>query len=448
MDYTYDVIVIGLTEGGIAAALRARLRGLRAALIVDAQTQCLDDEAAWHAMVHAARVCASVRGAVQADALIDRMRAGVSDRTADALRMLRDRGVDVVHGTARLVRPTIFAPSTGAVAVSDDEQSTRYAEHIVIAVGGRPRQLEHSPCDGDVVCTPGQLIAQRRLPQSITIVGAGARGVAWASMMADFGVVVTLLEQGPRILPKIDVQIAALLHEQLERRGVCIKTMSTATRCDQGIVYCGHTAAAAQAQCVLIAIGVDADATQLGLEHTRAAIDAGSGTIVVDAHMQTHERHIYAIGASIGTGSPHAAVHQADIAIDALCGMRAQPFDESIVPLCVYSRPEAASIGWTEEKARALGRAVDVVTVRGGSIKARVIGDDDALMRMVIDRATRVVVGVHLLGAHASETIAVASLALLVEATAWEVGSAMYAHPTLAQAWRTAGQTLDWDVPR
>ncbi|MBU6145269.1 MAG: NAD(P)/FAD-dependent oxidoreductase [Paenibacillaceae bacterium] len=444
MDNTYDVIVMGHNEGGIAAALRARHRGLRVALIADAQTECLEDDVAWHAMLHAARMCA----AVHVDALVDRVRSSVRDRAADTLCMLRDHGVDVIHGTARLVRPTIFAPSTGAVAVSDDVQSTRYAEHIVIAVRGRPRQLERSPCDGDVVCTPGQLLAQQRLPQSMTIVGAGACGVAWASMMADCGASVTLLEQGPRILSDIDPQIAAVVHAQLERQGVCIQTMATATHCDQGVVYCGHRAAAPQAERILIAIGVDADVAHLGLEHTRVAIDRDNGTIVVDAHMQTQERHIYAIGASVGTNSAHAAMHQADIAVDALCGMRDQPFDETMVPLCVYSRPEAAAIGWTEEKARALGRAVDVVTVRGGSIKARMIGDDDALVRMVIDRNTRVVLGVHMVGTHATETIAVASLALLVEATAWEVGSAIYAHPTLAQVWRTAGRTLDWDVPR
>ena len=454
-----DVAVLGGGPGGYTAAVRAAQAGKRVVLIEKDKLGgtclhrgCIPSKSLLRsAEVYAELKEASVYGIeIQGSAAVDwRM---VQSRKASIVEQLH-RGVQalmkmnkiqVIYGSGRIIGPSIFSPRSGTIAVElpDGESETVVPNQVIIATGSRPRLIAGLPYDGKTVVTSDEALAWDTLPQSVLIVGGGVIGVEWASLLSDFGTGVTIVEAAGRIVPGEDPDVSAELARALEKRGVRIITGASpdaaSCRTDDGGVSLdvdtpdGRITLAAER--MLVSVGRLGNVEGIGLENTD--IRTENGFIVVNPEtLQTGEPHIYAIGDCIGgVQLAHAAMHEAMAAVEHMTGGRPWRSADRDIPRCIYSRPEAASIGWTEEAARAQGYAVRTAKIPLKiSGKALVQGNGEGFAKAVADAESGDLLGVHIVGPHATELISEASLAKLLDAIPWEIGQAIHPHPTLSE---------------
>ncbi|CAM3785075.1 dihydrolipoyl dehydrogenase [Cohnella lubricantis] len=463
MPIEVDVAVLGGGPGGYTAAVRAAQAGKTVALIEKDKLGgtclhrgCIPSKS----LLRSAEVFATLKEAhaygirvpeagtaVEWDGVMSRKNAVVEQLHRGLQALMAQHKIQVVRGTGRIIGPSIFSPRSGAVAVElgDGESETIVPRHLIIATGSRPRRLEGLPYDDTHVATSDEALEWPSLPASAIIVGGGVIGVEWASMLSDFGSKVTLVETADRILPGEEKDVSSELAKLLKKRGVVIYT---GAKLDTGScavsegavsveIEAGGASVKLAAERMLVSIGRQGNVENMGFENTD--VRAENGFVKVNpVTLQTGEPHIYAIGDCIGgVQLAHAAMHEAAVAVDHLlgrAGATARTADRD-VPRCIYSRPEAASVGWNEENAKAAG--FDVKTARIPMRifgKALVYGEADGFAKVVADRATGDLLGVSLVGAHATDLIAEASLAKLLDAVPWEIGQAIHPHPTLSEA--------------
>jgi len=464
-----DIAILGGGIAGYTAAIRAAQAGKQVVLIEKDKVggTCLHNGCIpSKSLLRSAEVYATLLDAasygiqVEKDAIaVDY--AAVSqrkDQTVDKLYsglqyLMRKNGINILKGRGRVIGPSIFSPRSGSVAVelADGEMETVVPTNLIIATGSRPRMLPGLTADGTAIMTSDDALAMDKLPASILIVGGGVIGVEWASLLADFGVQVTLLETADRLVPAEDAEISAELAKQLARRKVTVWTgiqLSTETYTyDKGQVQIQVETKTGtqqlQAERMLVSVGRQANVEGIGLENTDIRLE--QGVIRVNGFCQTSEPHIYAIGdVNGGLQLAHAAAHEGLTAIEHLLGGKQQLGDGSRVPRCIYSRPEVASIGWTEEAAKQRNIPVKVGKIPFQAIgKAVVLGDTEGFAKVIAHAETNDIVGVHIIGAHATELISEASLAMLLEAAPWEVGHAIHPHPTLSEVLGEAMLAVD-----
>lgn len=472
MPIEVDVAVLGGGPGGYTAAVRAAQAGKTVALIEKDKLGgtclhrgCIPSKS----LLRSAELLATIR---EADAYGIRLPEG--EATADwALVMSRKNGIveqlhrglqalmaqhriQIVRGSGRVIGPSIFSPRSGAVAVEleDGESETVVPKHLIVATGSRPRRLAGLPYDGDRVATSDEALEWPELPASAIIVGGGVIGVEWASMLSDMGSRVTIVETAERLLPGEDKDVSGELAKLLAKRGVVIHTgakldaSSCAVRDGEVAVEieAGGRKVALTAERMLVSVGRQGNVEGQGFENTDVRTENGF-VKVNPATLQTGEPHIYAIGDCIGgVQLAHAAMHEAAVAVDHLLGRKdavSRTADRD-VPRCIYSRPEAASIGWSEEAARANGFDVKTARIPMRILgKALVYGEAAGFAKVVADRATGDLLGVSLVGAHATDLIAEASLAKLLDAVPWEIGRAIHPHPTLSEALQEVMAAVD-----
>lgn len=354
--------------------------------------------------------------------------------------LLKKNGVTVYAGVGTL------EPGTGAgdpvqvrvETASGEERLT--APRLILATGSRPKTLG-LPVDGRALMTSDEALGQSALPRSVIIIGAGAIGVEWASLYADFGVEVTVLEFLPRILPTEDEEVAAELEKLLRRRQIRIVT-GAAVQAETAQVADGQVTLFAKvgdevksfaAEAVLVAVGREPATQGLRLEHRPRVRLGRGGFIEVDGFGRTGDPAIYAIGDVAGGGLAHVASHQGIIAMEHLKGLNPEPFNPNRVPRCVFTRPEVASIGLTEAEARAAGHEVKVGRFPFRGIgKALVHGAVDGFAKLVTD-GDGILLGAHLIGPEVTNLISEAGLALLADLTAGELAGLIHPHPTLSE---------------
>ena len=474
MPIEVDVAVLGGGPGGYTAAVRAAQAGRSVALIerdklggTCLHRGCIPSKA----LLRSAEVYAAVKKAdgfglrlpegevaIRWDAVLARKNAIVDQLHRGLQALMAQHRIQVLQGSGRVIGPSIFSPRSGAVAVEfpNGEGETVVPRHLIVATGSRPRRLAGLPYDGVRVATSDDALAWTSCPSSLLIVGGGAIGVEWASMLSDFGVRVTLLEAAERILPGEDRDVSAELARALASRGVEIvagaRLKAETFRPEDGGVAIEAEADGGvrtfRAERMLVSVGREGNVEGIGLENSD--IRTQGGFIAVDpVTLQTGEPHIYAVGDVIGgVQLAHAAMHEAAVAVDHLLGRPSGRAADRDVPRCIYSRPEAASVGWTEADARAHG--FDVRAARlplRATGKALVYGEADGFAKIVADRATGDLLGVHLVGPHATERIAEASLARLLDAVPWELGRAIHPHPTLSEALQEVALMLEGGRP-
>ncbi|MFD0711073.1 dihydrolipoyl dehydrogenase [Paenibacillus sp. GCM10027626] len=456
---TCDTAVLGGGIAGYTAAIRAAQAGKKVILIEREKLggTCLHRGCIpTKALLRSAEVYATLMDAasygIEVDAAAVKVNyAGVKERQEQTVEQLykglqylmRKNGITIMKGNGRVIGPSIFSPRSGSIAVELDngEMETVVPTNLIIATGSRPRQLSALPADGKGILTSDEVLAMEQLPSSIIIVGGGVIGVEWASLLADFGVEVTIVESADRILPAEDKEIVNELAKQLQKRKVKIYTgmqlLTDTYTYEDGqariTVQKGEEKLELQAACMLVSIGRQANIEGIGLENTD--ITVSDGVIKVNRYGQTTEPHIYAVGDVVGGMQlAHAAAHEATIAIEHLTGGKAQTAEGMRMPRCIYSHPEVAAIGLTEEAARAQGKKVKIGKIPFSAIgKAVVLGQQEGFAKVIADKETNDIIGVHLVGAHATDLIAEASLAMLLDATPWEVGQTIHAHPTLSE---------------
>lgn len=463
-----DVAILGGGPGGYTAAIRAAQEGKRVAIVemdklggTCLHRGCIPSKA----MLRSAEVYAGLLEAEQFGVKVDGSVAldfrRVLARREETVRQLHNglqhlmkkHGIQMIYGKGRVIGPSIFSPRSGAIAVemADGETESVVPANLIIATGSRPRQLPGLETDGERILTSDDVLRLEKLPASILIVGGGVIGVEWASMLNDFGVEVTIAESAPRLLPNEDRDIAEELARQLRRRGVRIATgvtfkAETVRRHHDGISVTADTADGDvewTAEYILVSVGREPNTAGIGLENTDVRLK--DGFIQVNQNFQTSEPHIYAIGDVIGgLQLAHAAAHEGIAAAEHLCGVGLSGTDFRQIPRCIYSRPEIAAIGMTEEQAKAKGYDVAVGRVPFQAIaKAIVAGHAAGFAKVVTDRASGDILGVHLIGPHATELIAEASVAVGLNAAHWEIGRAVHPHPTLSEAIAEAMLAID-----
>ncbi|AZH30044.1 dihydrolipoyl dehydrogenase [Paenibacillus sp. M-152] len=452
-----DVAILGGGTGGYVAAIRAAQLGKEVVIIEKDKLGgtclhrgCIPSKA----LLRSAEVYATIKESAQygietsgaqlvfpkvqerKEAVVEQLHQGVQF-------LMRKNKITVLSGKGRVIGPSIFSPKSGTVAVEleDGEMETIVPAHLIIATGSRPRVLSGLEPDGEFILSSDEALTMENLPASLIIVGGGVIGVEWASMLNDFGVEVTVVEAANRLIPTEDEDVSREMQRLLTKRGVKVLTgaqvlAETYGKDEEGVqidVQKGEETETLSASKLLISVGRQANVENIGLENTDIRVERGF--ISVNEHLQTNEPHIYAIGDCIGgLQLAHAASHEGLQAVHHLAGEEFHSVPNYMIPRCIYTRPEAASVGLTEQEARERGHQVKTGKFPFQAIgKSLVYGSRDGFVKVVADQKTNDILGVHMIGTHVTDLISEAALAQLLDATPWEVGQLIHPHPTLSE---------------
>jgi dihydrolipoamide dehydrogenase len=363
--------------------------------------------------------------------------------------LMKKNRVTVIRGNGALTGPTSVRVSGGE---SGDVEAS--ATDLILATGSAPRSLPGLDVDGRVIITSDEALTRGDAPGRVTIVGAGAVGVEWASMYRDFGSEVTLVEFADRIVPLEDPEVGKELARVFRKRGIAIHAASTidTETLKKGEDEISFTIAAndgskrtdVTADVILVAVGRRPLTEDIGLEQIDG-ITLDRGYVTVDEFMRTGVEHLYAIGDMVpGFALAHVASHEAVVAVEHLAGHNPEPVRMDLMPRVTFCRPQIASVGLSEEEAKAAGREVKVGSFPFRALgKATIVGEIDGFAKMVADAETGLLLGAHIIGPHAGDLLAEPTLARLVEGTAAEIAMSVHAHPTLTEVLAEAALAVD-----
>jgi dihydrolipoamide dehydrogenase len=442
----YDVIFLGGGTGGYVAAVRAAQLGMRVGVVEKdlvggtcVHRGCIPAKA----LLKSASVATLVKGAKEygispGDVELDysqamvRARKVVDQNYKGIQYLFRKHKIDVIEGWGTLTGP-------GKIRVEKDGQSRDVAAtHIVIDTGSTPRPIDGIPFDGRRVINSDHATTVGDLPKRVIVRGGGATGLEFASVYREFDSDVTLVG---RVAPNEDAEVQRDLARAFGRHGIRVipdvrPTANDFDVTDNGVtmrVTVGGKEEVIEADALLVAVGRYGNTEGFGLETLGVKVE--NGYIAVDDYMRTNVENVYAIGDVTGKQQlAHTAMHQGVVAVEAMAGHKPHTLDYNKIPWVTYCHPEIGSVGLTEAKARDAGYNVKVgkfpLSANG---KARVENETVGFAKLVVDGDTDQILGVHLLGGHATELIAEAGLAMLFEATAWELTIAVHPHPTISE---------------
>jgi dihydrolipoamide dehydrogenase len=450
---TYDVAILGSGPGGYVAAIRAGQLGLSTLLVEKdpffggtcLHVGCIPSKAFLYTAelidrIRHAREHGIVVESIRLDwsAMLKRKEKVVRKLAAGISMLLRNNRVVSVQGIGKLAGP-------GWLEVATPEGPRRFqARNIVVATGSAPRALPGIPIDGDRILTNTEMLSLPARPERVAIVGAGAVGAEFASMFSSFGSKVTLIELLPRVLPLEDEEVSEIVLRSFRKRGIEVLTgtrvesaVPTADGVTLSLRMSDDSIGERVADKVLIAVGRSPRTEGIGLETVGIEPDnSKGGTIPVDGFMETKAKGVYAIGDVVATQQlAHVASAEALLAIEKIAGKPVQPLNYDHMPNATYCSPEVASVGLTEEKARSRGYDVRVGRFPfAASSKASILGETEGFVKLVSEASYDELLGVHIVGPHATDLIAEAVVALTHEATAESLMKSVHAHPTLSEA--------------
>ncbi|WP_318617607.1 dihydrolipoyl dehydrogenase [Sporosarcina sp. YIM B06819] len=465
----YDVVILGGGTGGYVAAIRAAQLGLKTALVEQGKLGgtclhkgCIPSKALLKSaeVFDTAKNQAATFGVDTKEVTLDFSRVqarkeGIVKQLHSGVTALMKKGkIDVFEGLGRMLGPSIFSPMPGTISVemnNGDDNEMLILKNLIIATGSRPRTLPGLDIDEQQIMSSDGALAMEALPQSIIIVGGGVIGIEWASMLNDFGVDVTVIEYADRIIPTEDEDISKEMKKLLTKKGITFVTnakvlpdtlVKTADSVTISADINGETKAFT-AEKMLVSVGRQANVEGIGLDNTE--IEVVNGYIKTRPTFQTKEHHIYAIGDVIGgLQLAHVASHEGIAAVEHIAGLKNEPIDYTKISRCIYSSPEASSVGITEKQAKEQGFDVKVGKFPFMAIgKALVNGNSDGFVKIVADKNTDDILGVHMIGAHVTDLISEAGLAMVLDATPWEVASTIHPHPSLSEVIGEAALAVD-----
>ncbi|MFN7940099.1 MAG: dihydrolipoyl dehydrogenase [Thermoanaerobaculia bacterium] len=448
--FDYDLVILGSGPGGYVAAIRAGQLGLKAVCIEKdprlggtcTHRGCIPTKALLHsaAVVDGIRHAADFGIAVGEPAIdvakVHEYKRGVVDKNAKGIEgLLKKYKAEAIRGHGRLA-----GKNAVEVTAADGTKRTVTGRYLMIATGSVPREIRIAPTDGTSILNSDHLLELERIPKSIVVLGAGAVGTEFASVFRSFGSDVTLVEMLPRVLPIEDEEVSKELDRLLRKRDMTVMTatqlVSAAT--ENGVVKMvvqkGDTQTKLEAEILLVAIGRAPVTSDIGLERVGIATD--KGYIPVNGVMQTSVPNIYAIGDVVPTPwLAHVASAEGILAVEHLAGQEVHPLDYDLTPSCTYCEPEVGSVGLSEAKAKERGYDVAVGKFSFmASGKARILGKAQGFVKIVRDRKYDEILGVHIIGPHATDLVAEACVAMKLESTAEELFRTIHAHPTLSEA--------------
>jgi len=448
----FDVTIIGSGPGGYVAAIRAAQLGLKTAIVEKDKRlggtctlrgciptkQLLMSAHIYEQMQHAADFGVEASGIQLAFANVQKRKEKVVMKNSKGIEYLMKKNkITSFSGTGKLV-----LPGKVEVTSADGKKETIDSKHIILATGSVVRPIPGFETDGQRVVSSDHILELKEVPKSLIVMGAGAVGVEFASVYSRFGAATTIVELLPRLVPLEDEEVSKELEKSLRKRGVKSQVdtkLETLERSETGVVVTGKTskgeAVKLEAEMLLVAVGRMPYTDGLGLEGTKIKVE--KGFIQIDQYQQTGEKGVYAIGDVVPTPLlAHLASKEGVVAVEHIAGLKdVRPINLRLVPNCTYCDPEVASVGLTEAKARELGYDVKLGKFPfSASGKARILGEEEGFVKIVSESKYDEILGVHIIGPHATELIAEACVAMQLESTAEELGRTMHAHPTVSEA--------------
>jgi dihydrolipoamide dehydrogenase len=446
---SFDVVVVGGGPGGYVAAIRAAQLGLKTAVVerehlggICLNWGCIPTKAllrsaeVFRNALHAKDYGLTIQG-VEADlpAIVKRSRGVAKQLNTGVGHLLRKNKVTVLDGHGRLL-------GKGRVAVEKDGTAVAEltARHIILATGARARTFPDLQPDGKTVVTYKGAMTLEEMPRKLLVVGSGAIGIEFASFYRTLGAEVTVVEVLDRIVPVEDAEISAFLEKALTRDGMTILTKAQVKAIDTSgagavvTVEQGGDSRRIAVDKVILAVGITPNTEDIGLDNTRVTTDRGF--VKTDRWCATDEPGVYAIGDI--TAPPwlaHKASHEGVLCAERIAGVAdVHPLDPRRIPACTYAHPQIASIGLTEDKARAEGLDIKVGRFPFiGNGKAIALGEPEGLIKTIFDAATGELLGAHMIGAEVTELIQGYSIATALETTEADLMHTVFPHPTLSE---------------
>ncbi|WP_091483374.1 dihydrolipoyl dehydrogenase [Gracilibacillus orientalis] len=458
MALNYDLVILGGGTGGYVTAIRAAQLGLKTAIVEKQKLggTCLHKGCIpTKALLKSADVYQQVKNAANfgvdtsvptfnIDQAMARMENVVSSLHQGVEHLVSSNKIDVYEGFGRILGPSIFSPIAGSISVEYEEERENdilVSKNVIIATGSSPTVLPDMEIDHTKTITSDDLVEMTELPKSVIIVGGGVIGLEWASFLHDVGVEVTILEAQDQILSAFDHDIVKRLKQILKKKGITILEQA---KVDPSSIEKGSEIQVTyqqrnemhniSAEKLLIAVGRHANTKKIGIENTDIQLDQ-KGFIQVNEHFQTKENHIYAIGdVNGGLQLAHVATYEGKKAVEHIAGLRSSQISEQEIPSCIYGNPEIAMIGFTEQEVKLKGYDYRVEKVSLQAIgKAHVNGHTDGFTKIIINKQTNDILGIHMIGDHVTELIGQASVAKYFDGSALELSEVIYPHPSLSE---------------
>ena len=446
---SFDVIVLGSGPGGYVAAIRAAQLGLKTAIIereslggICLNWGCIPTKAllksanVFEYMNHAEDYGLRAENVDKDFTKVVKRSRNVAEGMSNGIKFLMKKNkIEVIMGEGT-VKPG------KKISVKDDKGSVNEysAKHIIIATGGRSRELPNLKQDGKKIIGYRQAMNLEKQPKKMVVVGSGAIGVEFAYFYQTMGTEVTIVEFLPNVVPVEDEEVSKQLERTFKKAGIKIMTSSEVTKVDTSGAGCKVTVKTKkgeeQLDCdvVLSAVGVTANIENIGLEAT--GIKTEKGKIVVDEYYKTNVDGYYAIGDCVpGQALAHVASAEGIICVEQIAGHHPQPLDYNNIPGCTYCSPEIASVGYTEKAAKDAGYELKVGKFPfSASGKASAAGAKDGFVKVIFDAKYGEFLGCHMIGANVTEMIAEAVVARKLETTGMEIIKSVHPHPTMSEA--------------
>jgi dihydrolipoamide dehydrogenase len=450
----FDVIVIGGGPGGYVAAVRSSQLGLKTALVEKEHLggTCLN----WGCIptkvllrnAEVIHLLSKGRGfgfafenlSIDYEVAYKRSRSVVSRQTKRVELLMKKYQISVFEGSACLKSEHEISIAPSGTSLS--------ASYLILATGAKPRPFPGTNFDGKRIINFRHALGMKRAPLSAIIIGAGPIGMEFATLWHRYGTRVTVLEMMPQVLPLEDEAVGAEAEKQFKRSGIDIKTGASVAKIAVGDQDVSVTVASASgsevfsSETVLVSIGFEANTNDIGLD--AVGVDAGHGYIQINDRMQTNLPGIYAIGDVNGRmGLAHVASAQGMIAAESIAGRQPKKLEYANIPRCTYAQPEIASAGLTEKQAREGG--YDVMTAQCPFVangKALAMDDNSGFVKLISERKTNRLLGVHMVGGHVTELVAGPAGMLTLENGIEHLGRTIHPHPTLSEALMEAAHAL------
>ncbi|HUH84074.1 MAG TPA: dihydrolipoyl dehydrogenase [Stellaceae bacterium] len=448
-DPSFDTLILGGGPGGYVAAIRAAQLGMKTAVVerehlggICLNWGCIPTKALLRSseinhLLHHLDAYGFAAKDITYDTkkVVERSRKVAKQLSNGVGYLMKKHKIAVIDGAATLL-------GQGKVAVAKDGKSLGEfsAKNIVIATGARARSLPGLEPDGKLVWTYKEAMIPEKLPKSLLVVGSGAIGIEFASFYRDMGSEVTVVEVLDRVLPVEDEEISAFARKSFEKQGMkihtstMVKALKKSADAVTATLAAGDKTSEVTAERVILAIGITGNVENIGLEKTK--VRAEKGHILVNEWLATDEPGVYAIGDVVGPPwLAHKAMHEGVICVERIAGLNTvNPLDVRNIPANTYCRPQVASVGLTEKKAKEAGHEVRVGHFPFiGNGKAIAMGEPEGLVKTVFDAKTGELLGAHMIGAEVTELIQGYTIAKTLETTEQELMRTIFPHPTLSE---------------
>jgi dihydrolipoamide dehydrogenase len=445
----FDLIVVGGGPGGYVAAIRAAQLKLKVAMVegkhlggICLNWGCIPTKALLrsseinHLLHNMGEFGFSADNiSFDIEKIVKRSRGVAKQLSSGIAHLMKKNKIQVFDGYGKLA-------GNGKLDVTKDDKkiATLSAKNIILATGARPRQIPGIEVDGKLIWSYFEAMVPPAMPKSLLVIGSGAIGIEFASFYQNMGAQVTVVEMLDRVLPVEDAEVSAFARKAFEKQGMKIITSAAVKGVKKGAdnvavtVEAGGKTETITVDRVISAVGIVGNTENLGLEGTGVNVERTH--VVVDGFGRTGETGVYAIGDLAGPPwLAHKASHEGVVCVEHIAGLNPHPFETGNIPGCTYCRPQVASVGLTEAKAKEAGYEVKVGRFPFiGNGKAIAMGEPEGFVKTVFDAKTGAMLGAHMVGAEVTEMIQGYVIARSLETTEAELMETVFPHPTVSES--------------